>query len=393
MLHLNKSFIDCVNHSFVDDEVSSPSTPATQANMVLLLRNVSNMITVQLRRINVNIKLNNINKYCMRKRRFSSRPRSTASIFQQYLLTATLIGGTATFWYFEKIRKQTSNLPPLNPPFVKVTPINTGTLAMQDSIMIENGSEDIINRVTVLSYLIQHPLYGATLFDLGFNEEVFKENYGKLSKHGDFLDLWSIELDKTGFKSLSEHIEKVYNINRKDIKNLIISHFHWDHCGNAEHFPNAKIIMGKGVNKVIEDVCITCSKKHDGFFGFELPINKEIIEVEWNNNCKIGPFNKTMDVYGDGTLYIVPGPGHVPGHIMAIAKHEKGYILLAADGVYSSQSYNGNAPRKKGLYNGNSADQNPKEAFETICKIHQFYNLKNTMVRQAHFESSESYKI
>ena len=327
--------------------------------------------------------------------KFSSRPRSTAPVFEQYLLTATLIGGIATFWYFEKIRKreEKSNLPPLNQPFVSVIPINTGTLELKESIMIENGSKDIVHRVTVLSFLIKHPTFGPTIFDLGFNQEVFEPNYGKLSKHSKFLDTWLIKPDKTGFKSLSQHIEQKYNINPQDIENVIISHFHWDHCGNAEHFPNAKLIMGKGINKIINDVCITCSKKHDGFYGFELPINKEIMEVEWNNNIKIGPFSKAMDIYGDGTLYIVPGPGHVPGHIMAIAKHEKGYILLAADGIYSSQSYNSDKPKSKGMYNGKPSDQNPEKAFETICKIHQFYHMKNTMVRQAHFKSNESYKI
>eukprot|EP01083_Nonionella_stella_P034973 95602_1 len=100
-------------------------------------------------------------------------------------------------------------------------------------------------------------------------------------------------------------------------------------------------------------------------------------------------FAKCMDLYGDGSVFIVDGDGHVPGHIMVVAKHKKGWVLLAGDGVYFPDSYSGNKPIPKGMHEGQPADQDPEKAFETICKIHEFYHMKNTLVWQAHFRMNE----
>ena len=288
-------------------------------------------------------------------------------------------------------KKEDLTLPKLTGTFVQVTPINTGTLQLSESIMIENG-KNVKHEITCLVYLIEHPQHGAILFDLGFSKEIFKENYGNLSKHSNFLSKWNIK-PVDNFQSLAEYIEENSKYKASDIKNLIVSHHHWDHCGDAQDFPNAKLIMGKGVNQIRSDVCITCSKKHPGYFGFELPVNKEIIEVEWTKDLKVGPFHQCTDLYGDGTVFIVDCDGHVPGHIGLIAKHEKGWVLLCGDGVYSSDSYNNKKPKRKGLYGGKPADHDPERAYETICDIHKFYHMDNTMVRQAHFKTKDSYAI
>eukprot|EP01083_Nonionella_stella_P034972 95601_1 len=303
---------------------------------------------------------------------------------------AGVIGGAGAYWFLisDRNKSPNDNLPPLIEPFVDITPINTGTLELNESFTIANG-RDIQHEMTCLSYLIEHPTHGPSLFDLGLSKELSKPNYGSLSKHAEFLNSFNLKF-KSDFKSLSQFIETHCNYKPTEIKNLIVSHFHWDHVGDADDFPNAPLIMGKGVNKIRNDVCIACCRTHRGFFGFELPKNKQIIEVEWDDNCAIGPFSKCMDLYGDGSVFIVDGDGHVPGHIMAVAKHKKGWVLLAGDGVYDVDSYTGDKPVGKGTRAGDTpVDQDPEKGFETLCKIHEFYHMKNTLVWQAHFRMNE----
>eukprot|EP01084_Bolivina_argentea_P288468 495110_1 len=283
-------------------------------------------------------------------------------------------------------QKTDYTLPQLSPPFVKVHAINTGTISMNESIVIENGSKDVSIDMTCLCFLIQHPSHSPLLFDLGLSTELSKPNYGTLWKHSLFFNLFNIKIDPK-FKSLSHCIQTRFGYDAKDIKNIILSHYHWDHCGDPKDFPDATLIIDKETCKVQNAGC--CRRMKQGFWGFEIPKDIATKYIEWTPNCTFGPFDKCKDLYGDGTIFIIDAPGHVLGHVMLIAKCEDGWTLLAADGVYSSESYNGDKPIAKGSFKFGPTDVNPETAFETISKIYAFYNMKNTIVRQAHFTVEE----
>ncbi|KAK7050823.1 hypothetical protein VNI00_004934 [Paramarasmius palmivorus] len=54
---------------------------------------------------------------------------------------------------------------------------------------------------------------------------------------------------------------------------------------------------------------------------------------EWR---KVGPFERTLDFYGDGSLFIVDAPGHLPGHINVLVRTspDGGWVLLAGDSAH-----------------------------------------------------------
>jgi N-acyl homoserine lactone hydrolase len=52
----------------------------------------------------------------------------------------------------------------------------------------------------------------------------------------------------------------------------------------------------------------------------------------------LGGFKHTYSVTIAGDAIVIPTPGHTPGHISVLVKHEDRYYLLAGDTTYSEQA-------------------------------------------------------
>jgi hypothetical protein len=51
-------------------------------------------------------------------------------------------------------------------------------------------------------------------------------------------------------------------------------------------------------------------------------------------------FNRALDFFGDGTLYLVDAPGHFEGHITALARVAPGtFVFLGADTCNNRECY------------------------------------------------------
>ncbi|KAI0123380.1 beta-lactamase-like protein [Xylariales sp. AK1849] len=129
---------------------------------------------------------------------------------------------------------------------------------------------------------------------------------------------------------------------------VIFSHAHWDHCRPPKHeFPNAKIVFGPGTAS-------HCSPGHmlDGdirpmvqwdsrFFGDKSVQTEFFDELEgrWTAWCS---FDRAMDYFGDGSLWIMDAPGHMPGNLSACARLASGeQVLLSGDCCHSRDIFIG----------------------------------------------------
>lgn len=70
------------------------------------------------------------------------------------------------------------------------------------------------------------------------------------------------------------------------------------------------------------------------FFHPEKAIEKcTEFEGEWR---PFGPFEEAIDFLGDGSLWIIKAPGHMPGNLAAAARLANGeWVILASDCCHS----------------------------------------------------------
>ncbi|UYY57126.1 N-acyl homoserine lactonase family protein [Sphingomonas sp. S2-65] len=109
-------------------------------------------------------------------------------------------------------------------------------------------------------------------------------------------------------------------IRPEDITRLGLSHYHFDHSGQAATFSGATLMIGAA------DWAALHSKKMP--FGAD-----PALLAPWlNGKGKVDPIEGDRDVFGDGSVVILAMPGHTPGSAALLVRlPETGPIIMSGD--------------------------------------------------------------
>jgi len=157
------------------------------------------------------------------------------------------------------------------------------------------------------SYLIVHPR-GTLQFDSGGIPDSQLKGDGSPTTEG------VMSASKTLLSQLANA-----GYRPSDITYFALSHYHSDHTGNANAFAGSTWITQKA--------------ERDFMFG-DKP--EGIIQPATYSALKGAKTrildNQELDVFGDGTVRLIPTPGHTPGHqVLLVRLPKRGPVLLAGD--------------------------------------------------------------
>jgi N-acyl homoserine lactone hydrolase len=159
----------------------------------------------------------------------------------------------------------------------------------------------------VTCYLVIHPK-GLLIYDTGLNDrlvgrplyENIVDGYGQIK-----------------FNTLIGQLADI-GVRPVDIDYLVLSHYHWDHIGNANEFAGAMWLVYKG--------------DRDQMFS------KEARAYAWFNQYSALEKSRTTvlkgdhDVFGDGTVVVIATPGHTEGHCSLLVRLKNtGPVVLSGD--------------------------------------------------------------
>jgi N-acyl homoserine lactone hydrolase len=172
-----------------------------------------------------------------------------------------------------------------------------------------------------------------------------------LVKHGSDWLLWdagvpeSAHKDPRGWSTLPKlivyHLDRTLTdqlaeigLNPRDVTLVAISHTHGDHIGNVTLFSNAKILMQRA-----EYSWISSPNGPNDNVDQLMALARELLGTPKNLQLIDG----TADVFGDGSVTLVPTPGHTPGH-QSLLVHLKnfGFVILSGDVVHSEENFEKN---------------------------------------------------
>jgi N-acyl homoserine lactone hydrolase len=190
-----------------------------------------------------------------------------------------------------------------------------------------------------------------------------------LIKHGDDYMVWDTGFGKGAGatapkETIPEQLAK-HELKPENVKYVGISHYHGDHVGQVELFPQSTLLIGKADWEVLTDP----AKKS--------PMANPATFTPWiSGGAKVEPVSGDLDVFKDGTVVMLNTPGHTPGHHSLLVKlNEKGYVLLSGDLAHFHENYNTNGVP---VFNTNHA--------ETLASLDRFKkiaaNLNATVIIQ-----------
>ncbi|KAF8169143.1 hypothetical protein K438DRAFT_1615565, partial [Mycena galopus ATCC 62051] len=118
-------------------------------------------------------------------------------------------------------------------------------------------------------------------------------------------------------------------VNLTSIDAVIWSHAHFDHIGDMSLFPNTtEIIIGPATNTSIYPADPDASLQASDFAGHV------VTKVNFVNATLVFSGMKAVDYFGDGSLYLLDTPGHLPGHMIALSRTTPTCFVVLGGDIY-----------------------------------------------------------
>jgi N-acyl homoserine lactone hydrolase len=229
-----------------------------------------------------------------------------------------------------------------------------GRLRMRRSIYVPDAAKEETIELPVHAALIRHR-QANVLFDTGCSPEAATDaeaRWGGLARV--MTPIFGPE------ETVVNQLDAV-GLSPEDIDVVICSHLHPDHCGCNEHFRRATIYC----HAAELDAARAEGAEQQGY-----------LPREWDQPQGNQTFDSQHDVFGDGTIVLVPMPGHTPGSTIARVGLERDGIFVLASDVAPLQSSVETGIPPRNTWNVDQATtalselRRMREAGETIISAH-----------------------
>jgi len=253
-------------------------------------------------------------------------------------------------------KEKGEKLPPLSAASkdVSVYFVKTAQVKTLDALTVAQGSIFSSFEIVHGGVLVKH-LDDVFLFDTGLGNQIDEQFESD-------MPFWLKPLMKyEKGESIAEQLKN--NPIFPEPNRIYLSHAHWDHASGIVDFPDLDILVPE------KEMSFVKTGKPPSIFPSQVSSNK----IKWKeytfNNENYAGFDKSLDLYGDGTVILVSLAGHSPGSI--------GMFVNAADGV--RRFFIGDAVwniesvlelKRKFWFSSNIVDNDKNETDKVIAKIH-----------------------
>jgi len=223
-------------------------------------------------------------------------------------------------------------------PIRKVSVVSTGRVAIRPQHIATDGSPALWWALTEREWTQPLPINvfvierddGLVLFDTGqHRDSVTDPGYfprGPLRLLYCRLGHAEIGPDET----LTQLMAGI-GCNVADVRLAVISHLHHDHAGGLAELPNAEIVVAADEWKSMHDPLPATR----GYFPrhIDLPgVRWRTVSPEPSQDPGLRPFQAAHDLFGDGSLVLLPTPGHTPGSVSLLVRRAgRSPLLMVGD--------------------------------------------------------------
>ena len=206
---------------------------------------------------------------------------------------------------------------------VDVTCLSTGAVRVKRGTRgarryLPGGWRDETMPVNV--FALRHPA-GLCLFDAGQSAQAATPGY--FPRWYPFFRLARFELGAAD--EVGPQLERL-GLGAEPVRWVVLSHLHTDHAGGLGSLRAQEVL----VSHTEWQRALGFPGRLRGYLPQYWPRHVTPRLVEFNAG-PIGPFPASYDVAGDGSLVLVPTPGHTPGHMSLLASSGRRKLLIAGD--------------------------------------------------------------
>ncbi len=180
--------------------------------------------------------------------------------------------------------------------------------------------------VPVPVFLVEHPTAGRLLIDTGFHASVQDGARTSLGRR----QAWLLPARQGAGESAPERL-RALGIEPEQISTVVMTHLHNDHASGASQFPHATFVVDEAEWRAACAGGFAEGYRHE---HFDQPWDWRTVDHRGPDACARAGFERTLDLFGDGSVLLLSTPGHTLGHQSVLLALEDRTLLLTGDAAY-----------------------------------------------------------
>jgi N-acyl homoserine lactone hydrolase len=243
-------------------------------------------------------------------------------------------------------------------PEVDVTFLRCGSVTIPEFIAVRGAFSFAPRVISHSAVLIRHPR-ATFLYDTGLCAEVSAHVEQRPLLFRKTLGNFRLE------QSLTSHLQQLH-MTANNIDFVLLSHLHWDHVSGIPDLPGVMLRINRVEYEAAE-------------LGI-LDANNGLVRHLMGNNpiglfdCDGPPymgFRSSYDLFADGSMILVPLPGHTAGNTGMIINRANGTrVFLLGDAVWVAPNYQRPATMHHFIWSNVTSDD--ATARQTLIDLHHF---------------------
>jgi len=184
--------------------------------------------------------------------------------------------------------------------------------------------------VPVPVFLVEHPTAGPLLIDTGFDASVQDTARTSLGRR----QAWVLPARQAAGESAPEQL-RARGVDPSDIRVVVMTHLHNDHASGAVQFPQATFVV---TSAEWDAACAGGFPEGYRHAHYDHAFDWRTVDHAAPEALPYAGFERSLDLFGDGSVRLVSTPGHTLGHqsiVLALAGAE---LLLTADAAYTRRT-------------------------------------------------------
>jgi len=190
-------------------------------------------------------------------------------------------------------------LPAASPPSeMRLWQLPTGAIHRTAAFGYRGGAFSERRDFVMTATLVEHPR-GAILIDTGFGRAIAEQ----LKTMPLFFRVVT-NLERT--RSVAEQLDAA-GFDRARLRGVVLTHAHWDHVSGLGELPTVPVLVNADERRFIDGGGWITRLARD--------VGARLEEYRFDGGPYLG-FPSSHDLFGDGSVVIVPAPGHTPGSVV-----------------------------------------------------------------------------
>jgi N-acyl homoserine lactone hydrolase len=186
-------------------------------------------------------------------------------------------------------------------------------------------------RIPIVAFLVEHPGVGPILIDTGFHRAV-AEGGAERDRNLGPLKLLARNVRMDPSRTAAAQL-RARGVDPADLRLIVMTHLHFDHASALAEFPRATVLVSQAEWRATR----ARGPALHGYSTAQLDPGLEYrtLDLHAPPAQPHGPFARTLDLFGDGSLTLLDTPGHSAGHLAVLLRLREREALIAGDAIYT----------------------------------------------------------